>query len=222
MRWVLKLVAVGAEGDEQTTTVMEINRSDSFGKIADLGLSLAEAQQLLVGLQKEIIATQANDHVSAPSNIRHERIELVPKGQIIQQFCDHSSSDTRNRKATCANLLSISTMQTAPHAGFTPRERDYIRGELDMFFSTLPTVAEGFQLKIWRGGPKAGKPKVSPIASGLVERGLMRLDTSQRMPRLFFTEAGFAALRIMMANGRLADPKKFAHVRRELGIDSVD
>ena len=30
---------------------------------------------------------------------------------------------------------------------FTPGERDYIRRELDMFFSTYPSVAEGFQLK---------------------------------------------------------------------------
>jgi hypothetical protein len=27
---------------------------------------------------------------------------------------------------------------------FKPAERDYIRRELDMFFSTFPTVAEGF------------------------------------------------------------------------------
>ena len=107
-------------------------------------------------------------------------------------------------------------------AGFTAGEWDYIRRELDMFFSTLPSVAEGFQLKTWRGGPNAGKPKVSPTAGGLVERGLMRLDTSQRLPRLFFTEAGLAELRAMMADGRLADPTKFAHVRRELGIDPVD
>jgi hypothetical protein len=40
----------------------------------------------------------------------------------------------------------------APVTGFLPGERDYIRRELDMFFSTLPTVAEGFQLKTWRGG----------------------------------------------------------------------
>src|ERR1700738_399959 len=43
---------------------------------------------------------------------------------------------------------------------FTPGERDYIRRELDMFFSTYPTVAEGFQLKTWRGGPQAGQPKL--------------------------------------------------------------
>ena len=26
---------------------------------------------------------------------------------------------------------------------------------------------EGFQLKIWRGGPQAGQPKLSPVAKGL-------------------------------------------------------
>ena len=31
-------------------------------------------------------------------------------------------------------------------AGFTAAEREYIRSELDMFFSTLPSVAEGFQI----------------------------------------------------------------------------
>ena len=112
-------------------------------------------------------------------------------------------------------------MRTAPDTGFTPGERDYIRRELDMFFSTFPTVAEGFQLKTWRGGPEAGKPKLSPIAKGLLERRLMRLETGQRLPRLFFTEAGLAELRAMMADRRLADPKKFAHVRQELGIDPM-
>jgi hypothetical protein len=115
----------------------------------------------------------------------------------------------------------MTKMQTAPVAGFTPGERDYIRRELDMFFSTLPTVAEGFQLKTWRGGPQAGTPKLSPVAKGLLERGLMRLDTSQRLPRLFFTETGLAELRTMMMDRRLADPRKFAHVRQELGIDPV-
>ena len=103
--------------------------------------------------------------------------------------------------------------------GFTPRERDYIRRELDMFFSTLPTVADGFQLKLWRGGPEAGKPKVPPVARGLLDRGLMRLDTTRHLPRLFFTEAGVVKLRAMVADRRLTDPKRFAHVRQELGID---
>ena len=102
---------------------------------------------------------------------------------------------------------------------FTPGERDYIRRELDMFFSTYPSVAEGFQLKTWRGGPHAGQPKLPPPARSLLERGLMRLDVGSRPPRLFFTDDGLVELRAMMADRRLADPVKFAHIRQELGID---
>ena len=114
---------------------------------------------------------------------------------------------------------AMTKMQSGAVGGFTPRERDYIRRELDMFFSTYPRVADGFQLKTWRGGPQAGQAKVPPTAKGLVDRGLMRLDTSDRFPRLFFTEAGMTELRAMMTDRRLADPAKFAHVRLELGID---
>ena len=111
--------------------------------------------------------------------------------------------------------------QTAMIAGFTPSERDYIRRELDQFFSTLPTVADGFQLRTWRGGPLAGQPKLPLPAQGLVARGLMQIDTSQRWPRLVFTAAGLTALRTMMMDRRLANPATFAHIRQELGIDPI-
>jgi hypothetical protein len=114
---------------------------------------------------------------------------------------------------------AMSTILTETTPGLTAAERDYIRRELDMFFSTLPRVADGFQLKTWRGGPMAGQPKVSPVARGLIEKGVMRLDDGRRPPMLFFTGTGLVALRVMMSDGRLANPEKFAHVRRELGID---
>jgi hypothetical protein len=104
-------------------------------------------------------------------------------------------------------------------AGFAPGEREYIRRELDQFFSTLPTVAEGFPLRVWRGGQHVGEPKIPPSAGSLLARGLMRLDAAQWPPRLFFTANGLSALCAMMRDRRLADPLKFAHVRRELGID---
>ena len=113
----------------------------------------------------------------------------------------------------------MSTTQKAMIAGFAAAERDYIRSELDLFFSTLPSVAEGFQLRTWRGGPQAGKPKIPQAAQGLLDRGVRRLDLTGRLPMLFFTDAGLDALRTMMADARLADPKKFAHIRQELGID---
>src|SRR3979490_2313100 len=64
----------------------------------------------------------------------------------------------------------MSKLQDRMIAGFTAGERDYIRRELDIFFSTLPSVAEGFHLKTWRGGPDAGKPKLSATTKGLVAR----------------------------------------------------
>jgi hypothetical protein len=120
-----------------------------------------------------------------------------------------------------AMSLVMDAFEKATSADFTPIERAYIRGQLDRFFSTLPTVAEGFQLKVWRGGPKAKEPKLPPAAKSLIERGLMRLDTTLRLPRLFFTEPGLMALRTMMADRRLADPVKFMHVRQELGIEPI-
>jgi len=113
----------------------------------------------------------------------------------------------------------MSKSDTTVTAAFTAGERDYIRRELDRFFSTLPSVADGFQIRTWRGGAQAGQPKVPLAAKGLLERGLMRLEPTPWPPRLFFTEAGLAALRAMMADRRFADPKTFAHVRQELGID---
>ena len=117
--------------------------------------------------------------------------------------------------------LPYDAMNDLPESAttFTPAERDYIRRELDMFFSIYPTMAEGFQLKTWRGGPQAGQPKLPPSARSLRERGLMRLDATSRIPRLFFTERGLDALRLMMADRRLANPEKFAHVRQELGLE---
>ncbi len=115
-------------------------------------------------------------------------------------------------------MADVTAAEAAPI--FSARERDYIRRELDMFFSSLPTVADGFMIRTWSSGKQAGQPKIPVPAADLLARGLMRLDTTERRrPRLYFTEQGLIALRAMMADGRLANPAKFAHIRQELGID---
>jgi hypothetical protein len=60
--WILRLVKTSAEGDGQSTDVMEINKPDDLGDIATLGLSLAEAKLLLAGVQREIVAAQTRAH----------------------------------------------------------------------------------------------------------------------------------------------------------------
>ena len=62
MAWILRLVKTGAEGDGQSTDVMEINKPDDLGDIATLSLSLAEARLLLAGVQREIVTAQARAH----------------------------------------------------------------------------------------------------------------------------------------------------------------
>jgi len=60
--WVVRLVETGADGDGQGTDVMEIAKADDLRDIANLGLSLAEAKQLLAAIQREVVAAQARDH----------------------------------------------------------------------------------------------------------------------------------------------------------------
>jgi hypothetical protein len=56
------LVKTDAEGEGQVTDVMEIDRPDDLRDIANLGLTLSEAKQLLAVLQQEIVAAQARTH----------------------------------------------------------------------------------------------------------------------------------------------------------------
>ena len=60
--WILRLVNTGAEGEGPCTDVMEINRPDDLGDLANLGLTLAEAKRLLARVQQEVVAAQARDH----------------------------------------------------------------------------------------------------------------------------------------------------------------
>lgn len=59
------------------------------------------------------------------------------------------------------------------------------------------------------------------MARALTEpaRGLVELRTGGRWPTAHFTEAGLAALRELARDRRALDPARYAHVRRELGLD---
>ena len=63
MAWILRLVKIGADGEDPGTDLMEIRRPDGLADIADLGLTLSEAKLLLANVQREITAAQARNHV---------------------------------------------------------------------------------------------------------------------------------------------------------------
>ena len=59
MRWVLRLIETGMPSGVAGVDVMEISRPDGASNIADLGLTLSEAKQLLARVQQAIVAAQA-------------------------------------------------------------------------------------------------------------------------------------------------------------------
>ncbi len=105
---------------------------------------------------------------------------------------------------------------------FTAQEREFIRCEMGMRFSQYPSVADGLFLRSWRGGEHKGEPKLPPAVRTMLERGLVEIQPGPIGYRALFTEAGLAALRVLLADRRAMDPARFAHLRRELGIDASE
>ncbi|HZY58748.1 MAG TPA: hypothetical protein VFE56_03225, partial [Candidatus Binataceae bacterium] len=61
MRWILQLIEAGMPSGVAGVDIMEISRPDGASNIADLGLTLSEAKQLLARVQQAIVAAQAGD-----------------------------------------------------------------------------------------------------------------------------------------------------------------
>jgi hypothetical protein len=64
MNWTLRLVGIGIDGQSRSYEVMAITRPDGLGDIANLGLTLSEARQLLVQVQQQVVADQATTHAT--------------------------------------------------------------------------------------------------------------------------------------------------------------
>ena len=62
MRWVLQLVEIGTTSRARSVDLLEISRPNDLGDIANLGLTLPEAKQLLARVQQAVVAAQARDH----------------------------------------------------------------------------------------------------------------------------------------------------------------
>jgi hypothetical protein len=62
MGWVLRLVETGIDGPARVIDVLDIRPLGGLAEIAKLGLTLAEAKQILACLQQAVVAVQADDH----------------------------------------------------------------------------------------------------------------------------------------------------------------
>src|SRR3954468_23967175 len=64
MGLVLQLVETRADGGTRRVALIELGRPGNLHDIADLGLTLPEAKQLLACLQQAVVAIQARDHAT--------------------------------------------------------------------------------------------------------------------------------------------------------------
>jgi hypothetical protein len=62
MGWILRLVETGIDGPARVIDVLDIRPLDGLGEIAKLGLTLAEAKQILARLQEAVVAVQTDNH----------------------------------------------------------------------------------------------------------------------------------------------------------------
>ena len=70
MEWTLRLVEVGIDGQSRSFDVMAISRPDGLDDVANLGMTLSEAKQLLGQVQQQVVADQANTHAMFRPNCR--------------------------------------------------------------------------------------------------------------------------------------------------------
>src|SRR3954462_12800169 len=107
-------------------------------------------------------------------------------------------------------------MPRRPTSPFIQQERDLIRLELMPRFGQEPELANGLFLRTWRGGPQKGEPKIPKAMQGMLDRGLLEIRTNPMgRQAAFFTEAGLAALRLLLEDRRAMDPERFDHLRRQ-------
>jgi hypothetical protein len=129
MEWILKLMVAGGEG--HAVDIMEISKPDDLGNIANLGLTLTEAKQLLGRVQCEISTAQASKHaVQRPVCPCREDVCRV------KDYRDHSVAtlfgqvSVRLPRFLCALCGRIETGLTWPsHCRSTP-ELDQLRAHL--------------------------------------------------------------------------------------------
>jgi hypothetical protein len=76
-------------------------------------------------------------------------------------------------------------------------------------------------LRSWKSGPEKGKPKLSPAAQSMLDRGLIEIRPARIGYTAFLTDTGIAALRLLVLDARAMDPARFGHRREQLGLQTT-
>ena len=105
-----------------------------------------------------------------------------------------------------------------PPSPFDTAERNLLRLEFLPRFGQVPAVTDGIWLRVWRGGPQAGQPRIPAAVASMVERGLVEIGSDSIGFRARFTLAGIAALRLLAQDRRALNPKQYGHIIKDLGL----
>ena len=114
MEWTLRLVGMGIDGQSRSFEVMAISRPDGLGDIANLGLTLAEAKQLLAQVQQQVVAEQANTHAmfrpdcrSCGGRMPREGLAAAPDCDVVRRGQAEASPAGCVRAAVVARPVSV-------------------------------------------------------------------------------------------------------------------
>jgi len=169
--WIVRLVSLGAEGEEHSTDVLRIARPGDLTDLASLGLTLAEGKRLLAGVQQELVAAQARVHaVRRPECRRCDvacRVKDYRRHAIATLFGRVTVRLPRFRCAGCGTIAA--GMGWPPHVRSTP-ELDRLRAQL----SALPTYRTAAALL----------GQVFPVDAGLDPESLRRhtFKVAEKLP----------------------------------------
>ena len=142
MAWIVRLVSIGAEGEEHSTDVMRIARPDGLADLAALGLSLAEGKRILAGVQREIVAAQARLHAVRRPGCRGRgaacRVKDYRQHAIATLFGPVAVRLPRFRCAGCG--AAEAGVGWPSHARSTP-ELDRLRAQLSALMAYRTAAA---------------------------------------------------------------------------------
>jgi hypothetical protein len=140
--WIVRLVSLGAEGEEHSTDVLQIAKPRDLTDLASLGLTLAEGKRLLAGVQQELVAAQARAHA-----VRRPECRSCGVACRVKDYRQHAIATLFGRvtvrlpRFRCADCGTIAAgTGWPPHARSTP-ELDRLGAQLSALLTYRTAAA---------------------------------------------------------------------------------
>ena len=136
MGWILRLVETGPDSTADGVDLIEIDRPTGLTEIANLGLTLPEAKQVLARMQQALVAAQAHDHaVQRPGCSSCNGICHIKDWRLHQIATLFGGVTVRLPRWLCTGCRRIETGMSWPsHCRSTP-ELDQLQAHLSALMS---------------------------------------------------------------------------------------